>query len=145
MSLMPDTSNFSRHPMHSVEANGLQYHYIEAGQGPAVILLHGFPDLANTWDDTIDALKGEYRCIAPALRGYFPTAIPADGDYKVATIAQDIGALASALGIDQFMVIGQDWGASIAYTLANVFPKRVARLVGIAVPHPRYIKPSLNG
>ena len=62
-------------PIHtkSIEVNGLKYTYLEAGQGPTVILLHGFPDLASTWKPTMQELAGDYRCIAPYLRGYYPS------------------------------------------------------------------------
>lgn len=127
--------SLSVHPVKKQVVNGLDYYYIDAGSGEAVFLLHGFPDMATTWDETITELSKEHRVIAPFLRGYYPTGIPSDGDYAVKTIAGDIVALADRLGIDEFNVVGQDWGASISYSVANLAPKRVKRVAAIAIPH----------
>lgn len=124
----------------TIEVNGLTYTYLEKGKGKAVFLLHGFPDLATTWEETMHALSGEYRCIAPFLRGYYPTDTATDGDYSSWTIASDIAAIAKALGIEKYSVIGHDWGASVAYNLANLHPDQVDKLVTVAIPHPSYIK-----
>lgn len=120
--------------------NGLDYCYLEAGEGDVIFFLHGFPDLATTWQDAMLELKDDYRCIAPFLRGYFPTSIPEDGDYSSQTIAEDIAALAAQLGIEEYYVVGHDWGASVAYSLANMVPERVKKLVSVAIPYPSFIK-----
>lgn len=130
----------SVHPVDSMEVNGLTYYFIDKGVGKPLFLLHGFPDRANTWDAAIAELSGNYRCIAPFLRGYYPTSIPEDADYRVKTVATDIAALADGLGIEKFSVIGQDWGASITYALANLLPERIEKIVTIAIPHPAFLK-----
>lgn len=139
MSLPVD--QMSQHPVRQVQVReNFTYTYIEKGTGPVIVLLHGFPDLANTWDESIADLSQEYRCIAPFLRGYYPTDIPDNGDYRVKTIAEDIGLLMEKLDVDHYFLVGQDWGASIAYAVANLYPKAVTKLVTIAIPHPRYLK-----
>lgn len=124
----------------TIEVNGLTYSYFEKGQGKTVFLLHGFPDLASTWGDAMNELSKDYHCIAPFLRGYYPSDTATDGDYSSMTIAKDIAGIATELGIEKYSVIGHDWGASIAYSLANLYPDRVEKLVAVAIPHPSYIK-----
>ena len=129
-------SKLSIHPIKRTQVNNLDYYYIEKGEGETVILLHGFPDLPNTWDETISLLSKNYRCIAPFIRGYYPTSISPDGDYSVKAVAGDISQLAQNLGIDHFFLVGQDWGASIAYSVANLIPQKVTKLVALSIVHP---------
>ncbi len=132
--------DLSTHPVKTIKINDLAYYYIEEGKGEAVFLLHGFPDMANTWDQTITELSRNHRVIAPFLRGYYPTGIPKDGQLSVKLIADDIVKIAETLGIEKFTVVGQDWGASIAYATANLAPKKVIKIVALAIPHPSCIE-----
>ena len=131
--------------MDSVRANGLDFAYLSAGSGPLVLLLHGFPDTAHTWDRAMAGLAAAgYRAVAPFMRGYHPTAIPADGRYDTDTLGRDALALIEALGEKQAIVVGHDWGASAAYAAATLGPERVKLLVTLAIPHPRSVKPTPN-
>ena len=125
-----------------VEANGLTFAYIEEGSGPLVLLLHGFPDTAHTWDDLRPriAAKG-YRAVSPFMRGYHPTAVPS-GDPSQETLANDALALISALGASEAVVIGHDWGASAAYGAAGLRPNRVSKLMAVGIPHPATLVPT---
>jgi pimeloyl-ACP methyl ester carboxylesterase len=126
-----------------VDANGLRFAYLEQGTGPLVLLVHGFPDTAFTWDRALPALAAAgYRAVAPFTRGYAPTEIPASGAYDTDTLARDLIALILALGADAAVLVGHDWGASAAYAAAAMAPERVRLLVTMAIPHPRSIKPS---
>jgi len=125
--------------LNNIHVNGLDYFYLEAGEGPVIFFLHGFPDLATTWQESMLALQGEYRCIAPFLRGYYPTSIPQDGNYSAKSIALDIVQIAESMGIDQYYVVGHDWGALVAYSVANLEPEKVVKLVAVAIPHPSFI------
>jgi pimeloyl-ACP methyl ester carboxylesterase len=126
-----------------VDANGLRFGYLELGTGPLVLLVHGFPDTALTWDRALSALAGAgYRAVAPFTRGYAPTAIPEGGAYDTDTLGKDVIALILALGADQAVVVGHDWGASAAYAAAAMAPERVRLLVTLAIPHPRSIRPT---
>ncbi|MCH2045830.1 MAG: alpha/beta hydrolase [Saprospiraceae bacterium] len=138
--------HISKHLLGHVVANELSYVYIRKGEKhkKAILFIHGFPDLANTWDDTIEILSEEYDCIAPFLTGYYPSQIPKDGNYSPKRVAEDMAVLMKKLGIKKYIVVGHDWGASVAYALANLYPKRVIKLVSVAIPHPRFIKPSLQ-
>jgi pimeloyl-ACP methyl ester carboxylesterase len=128
-----------------VDANGLRFAYLEQGKGPLVLLVHGFPDTAHTWDRTMAALADAgFRAVAPFTRGYHPTEIPKDGKYDVETLARDVLALIPALGEDKAIVVGHDWGAAASYAAASLGPERVRMLVTLAIPHPRSLKPSLG-
>ena len=130
--------------LHFVDANGLKFAYLEEGTGPLVLMLHGFPDTAHTWDDLRSriAAKG-YRAVSPYMRGYHPTAIP-DRDADQETLARDALALVDALGASEAIVIGHDWGASAAYGAAALGPERVKKLFVLAIPHPATLKPTLK-
>jgi pimeloyl-ACP methyl ester carboxylesterase len=127
----------------TVHANGLAFTCLEEGRGPLVLLLHGFPDTAHTWDRTRPALaRAGFRAVCPFMRGYAPSEIPRDGDYRIDTLAGDAAALVEALGEEQAILVGHDWGASAAYGAAALFPERVRFLVTLAIPHPASLRPS---
>src|ERR1700743_1081143 len=127
-----------------VDANGRKFAYLEEGTGPLVLMLHGFPDTAHTWDHLRSriAAKG-YRAVSPFMRGYQPTAIP-DRDADQETLARDALALVDALGASEAVVIGHDWGASAAYGAAALGPERVKKLFVLAIPHPATLRPTLK-
>jgi len=128
--------------IHHVEANGLSFAYLEDGKGPLVLLLHGFPDTARSWDHARPriAAKG-FRAVSPWMRGYAPTGIP-DRDADLETLARDALALIEALGERAAILVGHDWGAAASYAAASLDPARVAKLFTIAIPHPATLKPS---
>ena len=130
-------------PVKTVRANGIGFAYLESGEGPLVVLLHGFPDTAHTWDHTRPALaRAGFRAVAPFLRGYAPTEIPADGDYRGETLGNDVAALIEALGEREAIVVGHDWGAFAAFAVATLHPERVRFLVTVAIPHLASVRPS---
>lgn len=135
-----NTETISKHPVKQLSIDSLDYYFIEKGEGETIFFIHGFPDLANTWDETIDSLSSKYHCVAPFMRGYYPTGIPKNGDYSPKTIAWDIDSIAQKLGIEKYYVVGHDWGASVAYACMNMYPEKVIKGVTIAIPHPRTIK-----
>jgi pimeloyl-ACP methyl ester carboxylesterase len=117
-------------------ANDVEFAYLEAGRGPLALCLHGFPDSAWTYRYLLPALADAgYRAVAPFMRGYAPTAVPADGRYQTAALGLDACALHEALGGgSDAVLIGHDWGALAAYIAANHEPDRWARVVTMAVP-----------
>jgi pimeloyl-ACP methyl ester carboxylesterase len=119
-----------------VEANGLQFGVLEAGSGPLALCLHGFPDAAYTWRHLLPVLAGAgFHAVAPFMRGYAPTAIPADGAYHLGALIADAVALHEVLGGDaNAVLIGHDWGAEAAYGAAACAPDRWRRLVTLAIP-----------
>jgi pimeloyl-ACP methyl ester carboxylesterase len=121
----------------SVEANGIRFHYLEAGQGPLVLCLHGFPDNAYSYRSLLPALaEAGLRGVAPFMRGYAPTAPAPDGRYQSVLLAQDAVALISALGAERACVVGHDWGALATYGAAALAADSVQKIVTIAVAHP---------
>ncbi len=122
-----------------VSANGAEFAYLEAGDGPLVLLLHGFPDTARTWDEVRPALaEAGYRAVSPFMRGYAPSEVIGD-DTTVETLGRDVLALIDALGAESAIVVGHDWGASAAYAAASIAPEKVSKLVTVAIPHPAAI------
>ena len=117
-------------------AHDVELAYLEVGSGPLALCLHGFPDSAHTWRHLLPALADAgYRAVAPFLRGYAPSAVPADGCYQTAALALDAVALHEALGGDESAVIvGHDWGAMATYIAANHEPERWRKVVTMAVP-----------
>ncbi|ABP34762.1 alpha/beta fold hydrolase [Polynucleobacter asymbioticus] len=128
-----------------IQANKLQFAYQEYGDGPLVILLHGFPDIATTWSHQVPALVAQgYRVVTPYLRGYTPTEIPEGGFYDKATLVEDIAGLIKGLsGGKPVHLVGQDWGAIIAYAVLAAYPELISRAVVMAVPHPGQVTESL--
>lgn len=121
----------------SVRANGLTFHYLEAGTGPLVLALHGFPDIPRTYRHQMQLLAAQgYRVVAPFMRGYAPTDAPAGASYQSAALVQDALALVDALSPNAPVVLmGHDWGAAAAHGAAAIAPEKIAKLVTIAVPH----------
>lgn len=121
-----------------IEANGIRFAYIEEGQGPLVLLFHGYPETARSWKGVQQRLAASgYRVVAPYMRGYPPTSFAADGDYGVSTLGRDVAALIDALGAQSAIVVGHDWGATAVYSAAAENPEKISRLVAVAVPHSR--------
>jgi pimeloyl-ACP methyl ester carboxylesterase len=120
----------------TVRANGLEFGLLEAGSGPLALCLHGFPDTAHTWRHLLPVLaRAGFHAVAPFMRGYAPTAVPADGAYQLGALAADAVALHEALGGGgDAVLIGHDWGAEAAYGAAAHAPGRWRRLVTLGVP-----------
>ncbi|MET9452689.1 alpha/beta fold hydrolase [Streptomyces cinerochromogenes] len=120
----------------TVQAGGLEVPLLEAGSGPLVLCLHGFPDHAASWAGLLECLAREgYWAVAPAQRGYWPGGAAPDGSYRASSTGQDVLALIEALGREQADLIGHDLGARAAYAAANLGATRVRKLVGMAVPY----------
>lgn len=113
---------------HTASVNGLRMHYVEAGSGPLVLLLHGFPETWYCWRHQIPALASRYRVIAPDLRGYGETSKPMAG-YNKHTMARDIYELIRHLGSTRAAIVGHDRGARVATRFAKDYPTALDRLV----------------
>jgi pimeloyl-ACP methyl ester carboxylesterase len=120
----------------TVLANDLEFGILEAGAGPLALCLHGFPDSAHTWRYLLPELaEAGFHAVAPFMRGYSPTGIPADGAYQVAALAADATAMHEVLGGgEDAVLIGHDWGAEAAYCAAAYAEDRWRRVVTLAVP-----------
>jgi len=128
--------------LETVSANGLEFACHSEGDGPLVLLLHGFPDTARSWDATRRVLaENGFRAVSPYMRGYDPTAIP-KRDTDARTLAEDTVGLLEALSDEPAFLVGHDWGAMAAYGGATLSPGRVRKLVTIAIPHPAALRPT---
>ena len=121
----------------SLHHGHLTFSALSSGEGPLVLLLHGFPDTPATFGEQITGLaQAGYRVIAPVLRGYEPSSQPSDGDYHAVRMAEDVVAWLDDLHIERAHLVGHDWGANIAYAAASLAPERLLSLATLAVPHP---------
>ena len=119
--------------------NGVRLHWVEAGEGPPVVLLHGFPEFSWGWRRQIQPLADAgFRVIAPGLRGYNLSDKPRGvASYRVETLVADVDALIRHTGAERAHVVGHDWGGIIAWWLAMTAPHRVERLAILNAPHPK--------
>lgn len=119
-----------------IVANGLDFAYVEMGSGPLALCLHGFPDSPYTYRHLLAALAGAgYRAVAPYMRGFAPTAIPADGSFKSSDLGSDAIGLHEALrGDGEAVLVAHDWGALAAWGALGRAPERFRRAVVIDVP-----------
>ncbi|MEM7138856.1 MAG: alpha/beta hydrolase [Myxococcota bacterium] len=114
----------------------------DSGQGRAVVMFHGFPDLPHSYARIADTLNGAgYRTILPYLRGYHPDTLVDGRPYDAVHLAKDAIGLLDALELRSAVLVGHDWGASSVWGAAALAPERVDAVVPIAIPHPSTLKP----
>jgi pimeloyl-ACP methyl ester carboxylesterase len=120
----------------AINANGIRLHVAEAGSGPLVLLLHGFPEFWWSWHHQIVALaEAGYHVVAPDLRGYGASDKPPRG-YDAPTLSADLAGLVRALGERDAVFVGHDWGGHLAWSTAAMFPAVVRKLVVCSIAHP---------
>jgi len=118
--------------------NGVRLHYVEAGSGPLVLLLHGFPEFWYSWRHQIPALAAAgFHVLAPDLRGYNlsdkPSGVPA---YRLEILLEDVVGLIRHAGEEKAIIVGHDWGGVLAWHLAMYHPQVVEKLIVLNAPHP---------
>lgn len=127
----------------SVVANGVRLHYAAQGDGPLVLLVHGFPERWFSWRRQIPALAAAgYRVAAPDLRGYGLSDKP-DRGYEIANLARDLAEFIAALGERRATVIGHDWGGALTWELVSRHPEVVSRYAVLNCPHPAVMRRAL--
>jgi pimeloyl-ACP methyl ester carboxylesterase len=121
-----------------VDVNGVGIEYEVTGQGPPVVLLHGFPDSGRLWRNQVSALvDAGFSTVVPDLRGYGASDQPSEvAAYSIPFLAGDIVAILDAQGIERAHVVGHDWGAALAWAFGSLLPERVDHLVALSVGHP---------
>ena len=119
-----------------IQTNGVTLRTVVKGEGPLVILLHGFPEFWHLWRHQIDPIVAAgYKVAVPDQRGYAGSDAPeAIEDYDILHLTGDVVGIADALGYDNFIVIGQDWGCIVAWHTALLYPDRVSAVMGLSVP-----------
>ncbi|RKH35752.1 alpha/beta hydrolase [Corallococcus praedator] len=121
----------------TVETNGIHLHLAEAGEGPLVLLLHGWPESWYSWRHQLLALAAAgYHAVAPDVRGYGQSDKPREIEaYSMKHLMADFVGLLDALGEKTAVVVGHDWGSAMAWNLAALHPDRFHAVVGMSVPH----------
>lgn len=125
----------------AIKANGFEFSCRTIGtpsDGPAIVLLHGFPETSHMWEETMQHLhKKGYYCIAPNMRGYSENARPKGvRNYSMDAIAKDIVLIAKAKGIEKFHLVGHDWGSAIGWAIVGLHTDKVISWIAMSVPHP---------
>jgi pimeloyl-ACP methyl ester carboxylesterase len=119
------------------EVNGIRLHYVEQGEGPLILFLHGFPEFWYSWKDLLADFGRDHHAVALDMRGYNLSARPESVDaYRVPAIVEDVRALAVELKAKKFVLVGHDWGGVIAWAFAVQHPEMLEKLVIINAPHP---------
>ena len=120
----------------AVNANSVEFSYVESGEGPLALCFHGFPDNALTYRYLLPKLaEAGFRAVSVFMRGYAPTTVPPDGRYQATVLGQDALELIRVLGYNSAVVIGHDWGALAAYSAATLGPERITKLVTLGAAH----------
>jgi pimeloyl-ACP methyl ester carboxylesterase len=128
-----------------VSVNGVRLHCVVEGEGPLVLLLHGFPETSHAWRKQIPALAGRFRVVAPDLRGYGESDKPSGiAAYRTPVLAEDVVGLVRAFGGERAHIVGHDWGGGVAWTAAILHPEIVDRLVVLNCPHPAVMARALR-
>ncbi len=127
------------------DSNGVRIHFVSLGEGPVVVMNHGFPDYWYTWRHQMETLAEEFRVVAIDLRGYNQSDQPEGVEsYAMPFVVGDVLAVLDHLGSEKAAVVGHDWGGAIAWQLALHHPARTERLVVLNSPHPRRLLRELS-
>ena len=120
-----------------VDNNGTRIHYVSVGQGPLVVMIHGFPDYWYSWRHQMSALKNQYQVIAIDQRGYNKSDQPQGIDnYTMPLLVSDVAAVIKDTGSKQATVVGHDWGGAVAWQVALNLPQITDKLIVLNLPHP---------
>lgn len=119
-----------------LEANGINIHYVSRGEGPLVVLCHGFPESWYSWRHQLGPLaEAGFRVVAPSMRGYGETGAPNDiGDYTINHLVGDMVGLVNGLGESSAVIVGHDWGAPVAWYAALMRPDLFRAVAALSVP-----------
>jgi len=135
---MPTADLYERVTHAYADNAGVKIHYAQLGQGPLVVLIHGFPEFWYTWRYQIDALAEHHQVAALDLRGYNLSDKPRGGEqYAMRQLIGDVAAVIRHAGHARAIVVGHDWGGAIAWNIAMHVPTLVERLIVLNLPHPR--------
>lgn len=126
-------------------ANGLRMRAAVAGDGPLVLMLHGFPESWYSWRHQLRDLSSSYLCVAPEMRGYGETDAPRGvRNYRIEALVGDVVDLIAHFGRERAVVIGHDWGGAIAWAASLMHPEVIEQLIILNCPHPRQMQRHLR-
>jgi epoxide hydrolase 4 len=127
-----------------VDSSGVKLHYVTAGKGPLVVMIHGFPDFWYTWRAQMPELAKHFRVVALDMRGYNKSDQPEGVDnYAMPKLIADIDAVLKHFKEDKAIIVGHDWGGIVAWTFAMTFPDKTDKLVILNLPHPKGLQREL--
>lgn len=120
-----------------IVSNGIRLHYVTQGEGPLMLMLHGFPGFWYSWQKQIPEFAQNYKVVAVDLRGYNDSDKPTELQaYRVDELIQDVRGVIQGLGYERCILVGHDWGGAIAWNFAYAHPEMVERLIVLNLPHP---------
>ena len=121
-----------------VDSSGVKIHYVTVGEGPLVVMIHGFPDYWYTWRKQMPALAKHFQVVAYDQRGYNESGQP-DGvsNYTIDKLVGDLLALIKHFGQEKAVIVGHDWGGMVAWSFAMAHPEKTQRLIILNLPHPQ--------
>ncbi len=128
-----------------IDTNGIRLHYVTQGEGPLMLMLHGFPEFWYSWRHQIPEFAKYYKVIALDLRGYNDSDKPKDQSaYVMNEFVRDVEGVIQGLGYDTCILVGHDWGGAIAWNFAYAHPEMVERLIILNLPHPAKFTQALS-
>lgn len=120
-----------------IVSNGVRLHYVTQGEGPLMLMLHGFPEFWYSWRHQLPEFSQDYKVVALDLRGYNDSDKPTNLEaYRLSELVQDVRGVIEGLGYDRCILVGHDWGGAIAWNFAYDYPDMVDRLIVLNLPHP---------
>ncbi len=130
----------------NIETNGVILRTVIEGKGPLVIMVHGWPQCWYLWRHMIDpVVAAGYRVVVPDMRGFGASSCPPEiDDYNIRKLAGDVAGIATALGEEDFIVIGHDWGCIVSWYTALLYPQRCKAVMGLSVPFWRLSDETVN-
>ncbi len=127
-----------------VDSDGVKIHYVTAGTGPLVVLIHGFPDFWYTWRAQMPELAKHFQVVAIDMRGFNLSDQPSGVEnYALPKLVGDIDAVVRHFKQDKATIVGHDWGGIVAWSYAMTFPDKTERLVILNLPHPKGLQREL--
>ena len=118
-----------------ISTNGINLHYVTQGEGPLMLMLHGFPEFWYSWRHQIPEFARDYKVVALDLRGYNDSDKPQDADaYVMEELIRDIEGVIKGLGYESCVLVAHDWGGAIAWSFAYAYPQMVERLIVLEYP-----------
>ncbi len=119
------------------DSNGVQIHYATMGEGPLVVMIHGFPDFWYSWRNQMEGLSEHFKVVAVDQRGYNRSGQPeGESNYAMQYLVADVAAVIRDLGEDSATIVGHDWGGAVAWQFAFALPQMVDQLIILNLPHP---------